>query len=179
MIKKSVLTLILPLLVLGGCACMAERNKEVDFTGMIESIESYCVEKGYSISRMTNEEDGEIILQVYADEMTMKIYLGSGPHYSIYVDKDLDAYSDEDLSVILSLLNLISYKPFTADEIRDVMENDQYTPSDFECNESNPLVHIKQFGFWENYGMEYYEYADQGISRHMNIWGRTQTENDQ
>jgi len=68
---------------------------------------------------------------------------------------------------------------FTADEIRDVMENDQYTPSDFKCNESNPLVHVKQYGFWENYGMEYYEYADQGISRHMNIWGRTQTENDQ
>ena len=68
---------------------------------------------------------------------------------------------------------------FTADEIRDVMENEQYTPSDFECNESNPLVHVKQYGFWENYGMEYYEYSDQGISRHMNIWGKTQTANDQ
>ncbi len=149
------------------CCLMSSCKVEDDVNGKqiyyYEMISQYAKQNNYLMypNESVNEPHRKKYIVKFDDTTEMEIFIGISDnklfYYVVLWGKDTSELDVKNIYCMLNIVNLISERTFTVDEIIDFMSNEKYNKSP---GDGDLLVQVRTWGFWEDYSAEYRVHTD-------------------
>lgn len=147
------------------CCLMSSCKVEDDVNGKqiyyYEMISQYAKQNNYLMypSESVNEPHRKKYIVKFDDTTEMEIFIGISDNklfYDVYLTVNgTNKLVLEKTTYLLDVVNLISERTFTVDEIVDFMSNKKYNKS---SDDEDLLIQVRTWGFREDYSSQYREY---------------------